>query len=292
MATTICFANMKGGVGKTTLCVNLAFELFVRGKSVLLVDNDPQFNATSALLTPRKYIDGVLKDPDVSTIYHIYEKEPRVQGVKPKARDPKSFIRSIWNLRSNPNINFSIVPSQIELYETLRNPSQKEYLLDRYLGQHCTAFDYIFIDCPPTPSVLTLSAFAASDYVIIPVRPDYFSTLGLPQFLGTLEDFKAELVDGHQIRPLGVVFTNVPRIRSPETNASIRRVTDALAAASLNVPIFTHQMSNWKVYEKALWQAVPVQRVRGKGSSSKSSAKMELANIAGELESRIAGAKG
>lgn len=61
MPVVICFANMKGGVGKTTLCVNLAFELFGERKAVLLVDNDPQFNATSSLMSPKIYIDRVIK---------------------------------------------------------------------------------------------------------------------------------------------------------------------------------------------------------------------------------------
>jgi len=287
MPTVICFANMKGGVGKTTLCVNLAYQLFLSGKRVLLVDNDPQFNATSALLKPTAYIDRVLNSDKCSTIYHIYEKEPRIQGQKPPARNPKSFIISYRYLSNDPAIKFSFIPSQIELYETLRNPSQKEYFLDRFLAQHCTAFDYIFIDCPPTPSVLTLSAFAASDYVIIPVKPDYFSTIGLPQFLGTLEDFKENLSDNHSIKPLGVVFTNVPRVNSPETIASIKRVTEALSAAPFNVPVFESQMSSLKVYEKTLWQSVPVQHVAGKGTGSKSVANLELANIANELENRI-----
>lgn len=287
MPHIICFANMKGGVGKTTLCVNLAFEMLQQGKKVLLVDNDPQFNATSALLAPERYIGSVLKNPKQNTIYHIYEREPRILGKAAPKQEPKSFICGTWSMTKTPEIRLDIICSQIELYETLRNPSQKEYLLDKFLTAHAQEYDYVFIDCPPTPSVLTLSAFAASDFVIIPVAPDYYATLGLPQFLGTLEEFKEELVDGHDIRVLGVIFTNAPRQETPESQKSIRRVREAARERPSEVPIFNSKMSHFQVYKKTLWQAVPVQKIGGRGTRGKSDASAELRAICNETIARI-----
>jgi chromosome partitioning protein len=128
MPEVISFANMKGGVGKTTLCVNLAFELFRRGNRVLIIDNDPQFNASSALLKPDVYINSILKKEGQHTVYHVYEREPRGRGGKKAKVDSRTFIRRTWHMTRDPSIGLDLLPSQIELYETLRNPSQKEYL--------------------------------------------------------------------------------------------------------------------------------------------------------------------
>lgn len=285
---TIAFANMKGGVGKTTLCVNLAFTLFRRGKKVLIIDNDPQFNATSSLLSPQNYINKCLKEKKQNTIYNIYEKPPRIHGQKPKKLNPSNFFYSTWFLNGSPGVQLDIIPSQIELYETLKNPSQKEYLLDRFLSKHAKDYDYIFIDCPPTPSVLTTSAFAASDFVIIPVTPSYFSTFGLPQFLGTLYDFKEDLHDEHDIKPLGIVYTNVPRTGSQKLIQKVtRQIGTALQGSDANIPIFESKMSHFKVYERTLWQAVPVHKVSGRGTHWKVLAEAELNAIETEMITRI-----
>jgi chromosome partitioning protein len=291
MPEVICFANMKGGVGKSTLCVNIAYTLLLQGKKVLVVDNDPQFNATSALLKPKQYIDDVLKKPNRHTVYHIYEREPRMLGKKAPKLDPKTFIHTAWYMIHDPTIRLDIICSQIELYETLRNPSQKEYLLDKFLSAHASEYDYILIDCPPTPSVLTLSAFAASNWVIIPVAPDYYATLGLPQFLGTLEDFKEELIDTHDIQVLGVVFTNVPRDDDHEVDQAIHRVRRALSDRPKTIPVFDNRMSHFKVYGKTLWQSVPVQKISGRGNRGKSDAVAELRRIAYEIQAKISDAK-
>ena len=206
--TVISFANMKGGVGKTTLCVNLAYEALLHKKNVLIVDNDPQFNATTSLLSPKRYINTVI-DGSKRSIYDIYERPPRVAGRRTdKAPKGEDFVITTWGLR-NTGIKLDLIASRIELYETLRNPSHKEYKLDLFLERFGSKYDYIFIDCPPTPSVLTLSAFAASDYVLVPVKPDFFCTLGLPQFFSTLDDFKNDLHDKHDVKALGVVLSDV-----------------------------------------------------------------------------------
>ena len=123
---------MKGGVGKTTLCVNLAYEALLRRKKVLIVDNDPQFNATTSLLSPKRYIDLVIEG-EKRSIYDIYERPPRVAGRKQsKAPRAEDFMITTWSYR-HTGISLDLIASRIELYETLRNPSHKEYKLDLFL---------------------------------------------------------------------------------------------------------------------------------------------------------------
>jgi chromosome partitioning protein len=283
MPTVISFANMKGGVGKTTLCVNLAFELFTQSNRVLVVDNDPQFNATNALLDPTYYIDKYMKSSEKLTIYNIYEKSPGIGRKRKSQHKPAQFIKTRWYKTHDKSITLDLIASSINLYETLWNPSQKEYVLDKFLTKHCKKYDYIFIDCPPTPSVLTSSAFAASDYVIIPIRPDYFSTIGLPQFLATLEYFKERLHDDHDVRPLGVIFTDVDKSLPDSTKKSMKRVEEALQDVSPNIHVFKSRLSHLEVFKKTLWQAMPVQRITGRGTRGKVQAEQELRAIANEL---------
>jgi chromosome partitioning protein len=281
---------MKGGVGKTTLCVNLAFTFFSQGKKVCVVDNDPQFNATSALVKPTKYIAECIKGSR-QTIYNLYEKPPRIGGAQRRKQAPHNLFLETWKLENDSKITLDVIPSRIELYETLRNPSQKEYLLDKFLKKNAGAYDYIFIDCPPTPSVLTYAAFAASDFVLIPVTPDYFSSVGLPQFLATLADFKEDLHDEHNVQPVGVIFTNVPRNPSADTENSMNQVVETLAEQKAKIPVFKSKLSHFTVFGKSLWQSVPVQEIQGKGTRGKSQAIAELSVIAKELEEKIMAAK-
>jgi len=287
MPTVISVANMKGGVGKTTLCVNLAFTLFMLSKRVLVVDNDPQFNATTALMKAQYYMMECLKNDKYLTIYDIYEKPPRVGHVPKKNVDPARFFIERWHMIRDPSISLDLIASRLELYETLRNPSQKEYRLDKFLKKSAQEYDYIFIDCPPTPSVLTLSAFGASDYVIIPVTLDYFASLGLPQFMATLHDFKADLIDEHDVQVLGVVFSNVPRKPTPETKHAIEQINTTLNELDQPVNVFTSRLSHLRVFEKALWQSNPVQKISGRGVRGKSEATRELRALATEIEDRI-----
>ena len=211
MSKVITVINMKGGVGKTTLAVNIAYVLGrFHGKKVLLVDIDPQFNATQYLV-------------EQSKILHHFENKKTVYDIlMPSKEDGISLSSSRKASKANPinlddfvikarkftnNGQLDLIPSSLKLINFETNKRGVENLLKKFLSEKCSHYDYIIIDCPPTLSLLTLSAYLASEYYLIPIKPDYLSSLGLPLLERGLEEYN-ELY-GHSLKALGVVFTMV-----------------------------------------------------------------------------------
>ncbi len=169
MAYTISLANQKGGVGKTTSAVNCAAAVGALGKRVLLVDLDPQGNATSGVGVSRK-------KAKISTYDLIIGQA--------KARD--AIIDTGFK-------NLSVIPSQIALAGAefeLIDTQNRELLLKQALSDVADDFDYIFIDCPPSLGILSLNALAASNGVIIPMQCEFYSLEGLSQLLLSLKQVK------------------------------------------------------------------------------------------------------
>lgn len=180
MAKTVAVINMKGGVGKSTLCVNLAWHYAAMMKwlkRVLVVDLDPQFNASQYLLGVARYETHVYK-AERPTVWDVFEQASRAPGLKASGRSIKDTIFRVVDIHGGGRID--LIPSQLELSYTLKNPSQKEHLLSSFLESHEAQYDLIIIDCAPTESVLTTAAYLCSDSILIPVRPEFLSTIGLP----------------------------------------------------------------------------------------------------------------
>src|SRR5437868_8079821 len=158
MALLLAIANQKGGVGKTTTAVNLAASLAAQEKRVLLVDLDPQGNATSGL--------GIGRDPERPGVYQALLGE----------HDTRSAIldTEVPHLSLLPS-GTDLVGAELELVEI----GQREHRLRAALEPVGAAYDYIFIDCPPSLGLLTINALVAADRVLVPLQCEYYALEGL-----------------------------------------------------------------------------------------------------------------
>ncbi len=177
----IAIANQKGGVGKTTTAINTAYYLAEQGKSVLIVDLDPQANTTSGL--------GFDKHGLQQDIYHALYDETLVSQLL------HNTPHGIDLLPASP----VLAAAEVELVDI----AEREHRVRKVLEQ--LDFDYIYIDCPPSLGLLTVNALAASDYIIIPVQTEYYALEGLGQLLHTIDLVKQGLNPALEI--LGVVLT-------------------------------------------------------------------------------------
>lgn len=222
MATKVAIINMKGGVGKSTLTAQLAWQFAAYRrwlKNVLVVDLDPQFNVSQYLLGVDRY--AAIHDSDSPTVWDIFEEFSRTPGVgETSPLDPNSVVHNVTTYRDGSRVD--LIPSRLELSYTLRNPAQKEALLARAISTIEDQYDLILLDCPPTESMLTTAAYLASDFILVPVRPDFLSSIGLPLLVRSMADFQQQHSD-HQLQLAGIVFNSVSEY-TPEEDLSKRSV--------------------------------------------------------------------
>lgn len=208
---TVSFVNMKGGVAKTTLSVNLADALNRRAdKRVLLIDLDPQFNATQCLFSGEDYVE--VRDDGGHTIVSIYDDtgQTKVSAVKGAQAAAQVKLEDVepWTIREG----FDIIPGDLELYRLDGTAGQgREQRLKRYLEKSKAAdsYDYVIVDTPPTPSSWMMSALIASDYYVIPVKAEPLSRVGIDLLRGVVNRCSENF--GHDIECLGVVLTLTDR---------------------------------------------------------------------------------
>jgi chromosome partitioning protein len=198
---------MKGGVAKTTLSLNIADCLCSRHEqSVLVIDIDPQFNATQCLMSGDRYVDHIENQRD--TIINIFDRNLRptvgiVNG--PMVATPKNF-EDVKPFEVKDN--YDLLPGSLDLYRLEMAPGEgRENRLKRYLETVEDFYDFVIIDTPPTPSVWMTSALISSDYYVIPVKPDPISLTGIDLLYGIINEKKENF--GLNINCLGLVFTIV-----------------------------------------------------------------------------------
>ncbi len=184
MGKIIAVANQKGGVGKTTTSINLSAALGAAGKKVLLIDMDPQGNATTGF--------GIDKNNLENTVYELLLDECSFD---------EALIREAAEGLSLVPANVNLAGAEIELLEMAR----KEYILKDALDFVRDSYDYILIDCPPSLSLLTINAMTAADTVLVPIQCEYYALEGLSQLIYTINLCRRGLNPSLNIE--GIVFT-------------------------------------------------------------------------------------
>lgn len=198
MGKIIAVVNQKGGVGKTTTAVNLCSALAKKGKKILLIDEDPQGNATSGL--------GIQKNQKTST-YDVIVNETDITEVIKES--------SIKNLKVCPS-NINLAGAEVELVSLER----RETRLKEQLQKIKDDFHYIIIDCPPSLGLLTINALTAADSLIIPIQCEYYALEGVGQLMNTVNLIKKSLNKNLYIE--GVVLT----MNDARTNLSTQVINE------------------------------------------------------------------
>lgn len=232
MGKIIAFSNQKGGVGKTTTCVNMASYLANKGYKCLIVDLDPQGNATTGL--------GFAKSDVKSSVYNVMIDEmPIAEAVVKTCVD-----------------NMDILPSSIDLAGAeveLVYIKDREHVLKRVLEKAKDSYDVVAIDCPPSLGLLTINALACADSVIIPIQSEYYAMEGLSQLMNTIKLVVKHLNEKLKIEGVVLTMSDNRAIISRQISAEIKkffgkRVYDTVIprnirlaeAPSHGVPIMLH----------------------------------------------------
>lgn len=276
MAVVVSLINMKGGVGKTTIAAQLAHEAESWGWKVLAVDLDPQANLTQALLGQYRYLEHV--QADRNTIDHVVRRY-----VPPSRRRPSPAVIDIRDavlvgVGHRPQSSLDLLPSQLELAYTMKRSSIDPQALARGIARIADEYKLILIDCAPTESVLTEVAYHASRFLLVPVRPEYLATIGLPLLEQSLREFRHEN-RRHALDIAGIAINHAsyPSQEGKEGLTSVKEVRQS--ASEYGWHIFNAQIPYSRSWPRAMRDGTPI----GRTSHARGKVKSEFGQFAVEF---------
>ena len=202
MGKIISFSNQKGGVGKTTTCVNMAAYLAAAGKKVLLVDLDPQGNATTGL--------GFSKSTLKKSVYNVLiDDEDAKENILPTELDNLFLLPA----------NIDLAGAEVELVYK----AKREKVLKGALDKIKTLYDFILVDCPPSLGLITINALAAADSAIIPIQSEYYALEGLSQLMNSIALVRQHLNKNLQIEDVVLTMYDGRSLISKQIAAEIKK---------------------------------------------------------------------
>lgn len=220
----ITVSNQKGGVGKTTTTVNLASALARRGANVLVIDLDPQGNASTALGVPHR--------PEITSVYEVLLGDASIEEAIQVSSDHE-------NLMCVPS-TINLAGAEIELVSLVAREQRLRTALDAFLKASEREYHYVFIDCPPSLGLLTVNAFVAGGEVLIPIQCEYYALEGLSQLLGNIQLIQKHLNPELQVSTILLTMYDARTNLAQEVANEVRQhfpeeVLDAVIPRSVRI---------------------------------------------------------
>lgn len=302
----ISVINYKGGVGKTTLTANLGAELAFRGNKVLLLDLDPQASLTFSFMKPDYWQEHLAKDRTIKRWYDSFAEQGHLD-LASIITSPQTVLSWLGKAKGTLDLipsDLGLINVDLELASELSGSSLTQAKL-KYLRVHrrladelaeppFSGYDFILIDCPPNFNIVTKTAIVASDFLLIPAKPDYLSTLGIDYLQRSLSELVTDYNEYAQLKPsqsdtglinpqiLGVVFTMV-QFYASRPIAALRQYIEQTRL--LGVPVFDQYLrENKTLFGDAPQEGVPLV-LRGNPGSKKIVAEIEA--LVSEFQNRL-----
>ncbi|TAJ72559.1 MAG: ParA family protein [Phenylobacterium sp.] len=263
--------NMKGGVGKSTVASNFGwYAAYLKNLKVLLVDLDPQFNLSQYILGAEGYEQLIEKGlPTVDAMFQPSQGQPPVQVNK--------LIRKVKNWEDGSCLH--LIPASLDLAWTMRLALERSHVLRDQLDDVRSDYDLIIIDCAPTESILSTATYHAADWILVPVKPEFLATIGMPLLLKSLQEFKRTYPNEDAPEVAGILFNDVSdRVEHTRSRQRVRK-----EAAELKLHVFKAELNHSDSYPTGARRGQPIFMT----DNARTERKNELTRVGNEILERV-----